>query len=232
MTTDYTDYEQYPKTLPRDDFWGQVRRTIYGRRVTEEELAVIVAAIEDRLRLTSNDGLLDLMCGNGALTARLFNSCQSVLGIDLSGYLIEIAKEYFEKPPQYVFAEEDVLTYVRNEPEPHRFTKVLIYGALPLLPVDGVQSLLSELRRRFTNVERLVLGNLPDRGRAHLFFGDDFEEQRPDLADPTSQIGVWWSEKDMHELAAACGWRASFYQLPTHVFNAHYRYDAVLQPDG
>jgi SAM-dependent methyltransferase len=230
---EYThDYEEHPKSLPRDDFWGQVRRTIYGRRVTEEELAVIVEAIKAGLRLSPDDALLDLMCGNGALTARLFDSCRSVLGVDLSSYLIEIAKEYFERPPQRVFVEEDVLTYVRSEPEPRRFTKVMCYGSLPLLGVDSVESLLSELRRRFVNIERILVGNLPDKERAHLFFGDDFEQQRPNLCDPTSQIGVWWSQMDLHELAKACGWRASFSQLPTNVFNAHYRYDAVLQPDG
>jgi hypothetical protein len=173
-----------------------------------------------------------LACGNGALTARLFNSCRSVLGVDFSSYLIEIAKEYFECPPQYVFVEEDVLAYVRSEPEPRRFTKVVCYGSLPLLAVDAVQRLLSELRARFANIERVLLGNLPDKERAHLFFGDDVEPRRPDLCDPTSQIGVWWSQEDLHELAAGCGWRASFSQMPTHVFNAHYRYDAILQPDG
>jgi len=74
----YWDYEEYPKTLPRDDFWGQVRRTIYGRRVTEEELAVIIAAVMNGLELAPDDNLLDLMCGNGALTARLFGSCVDV----------------------------------------------------------------------------------------------------------------------------------------------------------
>jgi SAM-dependent methyltransferase len=229
---DYTDYEEYPKTLPRDDFWGQVRRTIYGRRITEEELAVVVEASRDGLQLTLDDDLLDLMCGNGALTARLFSSCRSALGVDRSKYLIEIAKEFFERPPQYVFVREDVLTYVRSEPEPQRFTKVFCYGSLALLSVDAVESLLTELRGRFSSVERIFLGNLPDKERAHLFFGDRFEKERPELGDPTSQIGVWWSQDEVLELAAACGWRASFSQLPTDVFNAHYRYNAVLQPDG
>ena len=227
-----SDYKEYPKTLARDDFWGQVRRTIYGRRVTEEELAVIVKTIEDGLRLSVDDALLDLACGNGALTARLFPSCRSVLGVDFSRYLIEIAKEYFERPPQYVFTEEEALTYARAEPEPHRFTKVMCYGSLPMLAVDTVENLLRELRSRFVNIERILIGNLPDKDRAHLFFGDDFEERRPNLSDPTSQIGVWWSQQDISELAAACGWRASFSQLPPHFWNAHYRYDAVLQPDG
>jgi hypothetical protein len=228
---DYTDYEEYPSTLPRDDFWGQVRRTIYGRRVTEKELALIVQAIKEGLHLSNDDTLLDLMCGNGALTARLFSSCRDVLGVDRSTYLVGIAEEYFELPPHYLFVEEDVGTYVRSEPEPRRFTKVSCYGSFPLLPVDTARNMLSELRRRFSCIERIFLGNLPDKERAHLFYGERFELERPDLCDPTSQIGVWRSQEDLRQLAASCGWRASFSQMPTHVFNAHYRYDAVLQPD-
>jgi SAM-dependent methyltransferase len=229
---EYTDYEEYPKTLARDDFWGQVRRTIYGRRITEDDVAVIVNVIKDGLRLSNDDALLDLACGNGALTARLFSSCGSVRGVDRSSYLIEIAKEHFEESPRYMFVQSDILTYVLSEPEPQRFTKVMCYGSLPMLAVDAVHNMLSELRRRFPNIERILVGNLPDKERAHLFFGEDFEQRRPNLGDPTSQIGVWWSQNDFAELAGACGWRASFSRMPPHVFNAHYRYDAVLQPDG
>lgn len=228
---EYADYEDYPRTLPRDDFWGQVRRTIYGRRISEADVAVTVAAIKDGLRLSSEDVLLDLACGNGALTARLFDSCRSVLGVDRSSYLIEIAKEYFEDAPRRSFKEADILTYLRGESDPQRFTKGLCYGSLHMLAVDAVRNMLSDLRRRFPNIERFFLGNLPDKERAHLFFGEAFEERRPDLGDPTSQIGVWWSESDLCALARACGWKARFSRMAPEVFSAHYRFDAVLQPD-
>src|SRR5579875_3735648 len=67
-----SDYDAYPRTLPRDDIWGQVRRTINGRRISEAEVQEIVAALRAALALACGDTLLDLACGNGALTARLF----------------------------------------------------------------------------------------------------------------------------------------------------------------
>lgn len=228
---DYTDYEQYPKTLPRDDFWGQIRRTIYGRRISEEELAVIVTAIKAGLKLSPDDELLDLMCGNGALTARLYDSCGGVLGVDLSSYLIDVAKEYFEQPPTRLFVVNDVLSYVRDAPEPSRFTKALCYGSLHHLSGEDVRTMLRDIRSRFRRVERLYLGNLPDKNRAHLFFGDRLEQEHPDLTDPKAQTGVWWTQGDLHDVAAECGWRASFVELPADVFNAHYRFDALLEPD-
>lgn len=229
---DYTDYEEYPKTLARDDFWGQVRRTIRGRRITEEELAVVVDALKEGLQLTNDDTLLDLMCGNGALTARLFSSCRSVVGVDRANYLIGVAKEYFERPPEYVFVQDDVLSYVHSAADAARFTKALCYGSLQYLPVEGLASMLTGLRGRFPRMDRVLLGNVPDKERAPLFFGERFEQDPPGLGDPTAPIGVWWSQADFQELAAAAGWRASFSRLPPDVFNAKFRYDAVLQPDG
>jgi cyclopropane fatty-acyl-phospholipid synthase-like methyltransferase len=222
-----SDYKEYPKTLPRDDLWGQVRRTIYGRRISEEEVAAIVASIERGLQLSANDSLLDLACGNGALTARLFSSCRSVLGVDFSSYLVEVAKERFDDPPDYVFREAEMLDYVRSEPEPLRFTRAMCYAGIQYLTPESVELMLAELSRRFRNVQRFLLGNVPDKDRAQLFFSDAADSQ-PDLADPTSQIGVWWTQAEIEDMARRCGWQVTFSRLPEDVFNARYRYDAIL----
>jgi cyclopropane fatty-acyl-phospholipid synthase-like methyltransferase len=222
-----SDYKEYPKTLPRDDLWGQVRRTIHGRRISEEEVAAIVASIERGLQLSAEDSLLDLACGNGALTVRVFSSCRSVLGIDFSSYLVGVANELFERPPDYVFIEAEMLAYVQSEPEPLRFTKAMCYAGMQYLTVESVERLLAALNQRFGNVTRLLLGNVPDKDRAHLFFAEE-EASQADLADPTSQIGVWWSQAELKQKAEDCGWNVTFARLPEDVFNARYRYDAIL----
>jgi len=34
------DYKEYPKTLDPDDVWGQVRRTVNGKPVSEDQASV------------------------------------------------------------------------------------------------------------------------------------------------------------------------------------------------
>ncbi len=128
------DYQEYPKTLARDDFWGQSWRTIMGRRITEAEVAILVSHIRDTLRLRPEDVLLDLGCGNGALSARLFDSCAAYAGVDRSAYLIEIAKAYFEQPPEYVFFEGDVTGFAASVERPERYTKILCFAVVQYLP--------------------------------------------------------------------------------------------------
>lgn len=229
--TDYpkSDYDEYPKTLPRDDVWGQVRRTINGRRISDEELAEVVTAIVAELELGSADTLLDLACGNGALTERLFVSCGDVVGVDRSAYLIEVAQERFQQPPTRVFREDDIVSYLRGEPEPIRFTKGMCYGSMQYLSRTYLATMLAELHDRFAAMTRLMLGNVPDRDRAELFLRENPNVTELDLDDPAAQVGVWWSQDEITSVAADTGWASvEFTRLPDRVFNARYRYDAVL----
>ena len=89
------DHDKYAKTRAPDDFWGQVRRTVQGVPVSEDQIKLIVSAISSALNMKSADTLLDLACGNGALSYLLFDYCAEYLGVDLSEYLISIAKENF-----------------------------------------------------------------------------------------------------------------------------------------
>jgi cyclopropane fatty-acyl-phospholipid synthase-like methyltransferase len=177
--------------------------------------------------LRHNDVLLDIGCGNGALSRYLFADCSQFLGVDFSRYLISVAKANFEKPPLFVFEESDAASYVDGEPEPDRFTKVLCYGCFSYLTFEDAEHVLRRVRERFSNVTTLYVGNLPDRQLAHRFYPQelDFREL---LSNNTSSIGIWRSKEEMTKLAVASGWNATFYTMPSEFFAAHYRHDAIL----
>ena len=86
MTHPKHDYKDYPKTVPEEDFWGQVRRTVNGKPVPEEQIKMIVDAILAGLALRPEDNCLDIACGNGYLSSYLFPHCQSLFGVDASPY--------------------------------------------------------------------------------------------------------------------------------------------------
>jgi SAM-dependent methyltransferase len=220
------DYQEYPKTLSRDDFWGQSRRTIMGRRISEAEVAELIAHIRDVLELGPGDVLLDLGCGNGALSSGLFDGCAGYTGVDLSAYLVEIAKEYFERPPAYVFLHGDVADFAESVERPESFTKILCFAVLQYLPPDTVDAVIRAVSGRFPSARRLVLGNLPDRERAGRFFRDGDGEGH--LDEHQSQIGRWWSSEEIGALAKGFGWEVATSRMPGDFFNAGYRFDAIL----
>ena len=223
----HPDYFIAPRSLPRQDFWRQVKRTVHGHPVDETQIAMIVDAVIAGLRPQSGDVVLDLACGNGALSSRLFPACAGLVGVDYSDYLISVADEFFADPPRRHFLCQDAASFVVQETHPERYTKVLCYGSFAYLTPTDATTTLRALADRFTAASTVFLGNLPDRDRAAGFFTDGVPPATV-LADPASAVGIWRTEEELAELADACGWRASFRHMPSAYYAAHYRYDAVL----
>lgn len=227
MSFSKSDYREYPKTLARDDLWGQVRRTVHGNAVAAEQIAMIVDAIRKGLQLRSDDVMLDLACGNGALASAFFAECAALHGVDSSEYLIEIANERFVVPGKTSFEVDDAAHYVANAPDAGRFTKVLCYGSFTYFPEADAVAVLDGIARRFLNVQRVMIGNLPDAEKAHLFYPEG-KNYADELKDPKAQIGVWRTEAELRELTSACGWKLEIATMPPDFYASHYRFDAIL----
>jgi len=65
-------HKEFPKQFSKDDFWSQIKRTVDGKPVSEDDIDMIISQITSNLELEPNSHLLDIGCGNGALAARLF----------------------------------------------------------------------------------------------------------------------------------------------------------------
>ena len=110
MTNDkFSFYKEHPKTCDADDFWGQVKRTVNGEPVSQEQIDMIIDAVVLGLELSEKDTLLDLCCGNGALSTLFFDRCQGGIGIDFSEYLVGIANDNFAKNGSREFFLGDVV---------------------------------------------------------------------------------------------------------------------------
>ena len=227
MPKNVYDALEYPKTCAPDDFWSQVRRTVNGRPVSQEQIDMIFTIIRKGLRFERNDALLDLCCGNGALGSAFFEETGEYLVVDMSPYLIEIAKNNFSIPPKYTFECMEVQDYCLKERHPARFTKILIYGAFPYFSLTGAHDLLCCLRERFARAKRLFIGTIPDISCADAFFQG---RERPSLNDNTTAIGRWYARQDFLDVASATGWQAHIVENPDEHFQAHYRFNALLTP--
>lgn len=220
------DHDAYARTRSPDDFWGQIRRTIRGEPVSDDQIKMIVDTILSALDLKPNDTLLDLACGNGALSHLLFGSCSGFLGVDMSEHLISIAKANFEAAPAYQFIQQGVAEYVCAESRPERFSKVLCYGSFSYFPAADAAYVLSALFERFSNAQAVFIGNIPDKELAAEFY-----EKQPDseeLADCCSQIGIWRTRNEFAQLAVDAGWKVEFSTMPKGFYASYYRYDALL----
>lgn len=227
----FSFYKEHPKSCAPDDFWGQVKRTVNGMPVSDDQIAMIVEAVSYGLDLRQDDLLLDLCCGNGALSRLFFEKCRGGLGVDFSKKLIEVAKENFECLPSQVYLLDDVVEHARNETEPERYTKLLCYGSFAYLEAHRAEELVRLCFERFSNASVFYIGNLPDKDQMETFFTDrTYSEGIENEAD--SAIGIWRTTDELCAIAEAAGWEVSFRTMPKDFYAARYRYDVVLTRGG
>ena len=220
-------YESHARSCDPNDFQGQVMRNPHGKSVGPDQVAMIVDAIGKGLDLGPDDVLLDLCCGNGAITDPVFARCRGGLGVDFTPYLIEVAKKNFESSPDRLYLLADALEFVETTDDTKRFTKAFCYGAFQCLPELTAVGVLAALRRRFPNLQRMFIGNLPDLDRVGKFFERDIPSPE-ELKRHDTLFGIWRTEQEMAKLAAGCGWRTEFSRMPSAFYGAHYRFDATL----
>jgi len=224
----YEFYDDHAKQQDPDDLWGQVRRSTRGRPVDERQIDMIVESVVAGLALQPDDLLLDLCCGNGALTDLVFQRCRGGVGVDFSEYLISVAKRRFERATERLYEYAEVRKFVATAADPG-FTKVLCYGSFAYFDDQSAADILIDVRNRFARVERFAIGNMPDRARIREFYYEG-EYVEGVENDDESWIGVWRTEEEFARLAAAAGWATRFQHMPPEFFAAHYRYDAILSP--
>ena len=223
----FTFYKEHPKTCNPDDFWGQVKRTVNGRPVSQDQIDMIVDAVVAGLELKHTDTLLDLCCGNGALSTLLFKHCKHGLGVDFSEYLISVANANFAAPPGQTYILQDVIKFCEKPVTPLKFSKMVCYGSFPYIEHESAESMIGLLNSNFPNLKRVFIGNCPDKELMAEFYGDRHFELSAEN-DPDSPIGIWRTQEEFVSLANRCGWQATIHKMPDLYYAAHYRYDVIL----
>ena len=232
LTRNYpANYDAHARSVAADAFWKQVRRTVNGEPIAEAQIMLIVNAVITGLSLEPTDVVLDLACGNGALSSYLFDKCAGLVGIDISPYLIEIAQKNFARSPNYRFCVEDAVSYLMHEGDTSIFTKGLIYGAFQYFARDDAVAMLKALKERFSGVQKVFIGNIPNRRRADRFFGE-LNPTAAELNDHEARIGAWYLPEEFESLAQAAGWQASCSYMPADFDASSYRFDVTLERPG
>lgn len=222
-------YDAHARTCDPDDLWGQVKRTVNGKPLPDSQIDLILKHVMELLELSADDLLLDICCGNGALSHYWFARCANGVGVDASPYLIEIAQQQFSAntPGRFVLAE--ALDYLTTAKHLHKFTKAVCYGSLQYFSPARASAVLMALRQRCPALRRVVIGNIPDRDRTAAFFTQKMPKTT-ELDSSLAPIGVWHTQSGFSDLARHSGWHCCSHVMPENFYAAHYRFDAILTP--
>ncbi len=219
-------HKEMPKTKNENDFWGQVGKTVNGEAVSQDQIDMIVHTIKTNLSLQKNDILMDIGCGNGALSHYFFDKIKGFEGVDYSEYLIKIAKKYFENKSGFLFTKMNAVDFIKGFKNKKRITKVLCYGTLQYFSEKETRLILNELNNSYPSVKKIFIGALPDKANSNLFFKD--KKYTCALDDYETPLGIWRTTDEFKRLAKETGWNAIILKMPTKFYATYYRYDVLL----
>ena len=220
-------YDAHARTCDPNDFLGQTKRTVGGVPVSEDQIHMIVHAIKHHLSLEPKDDLLEFACGNGSVSHHLFDHCKTYQGVDISEYLVSVAKKNFERAPHHVFDVSPAQAFLDQQKDPMRFNKAVCYAAFQYFPDADAKHMLVSLREQMPRVKTIFLGNMPDKEKQDAFYKNR-QPSEQELNDPETAVGIWRKKSDIERIATQAGWKVIFCSMPEAFNGAYYRFDALL----
>ena len=218
------DYEERASKQDRNDYWGQVRRTINGKPVGEDQIILICDAIKQGLDLGLTDNFIDMGCGNGALTYRFSGHVNRILGIDRSEYLVSVAEESFQaRNIEYMVG--DVLSVLKSGKYIDEYNKALLYGVFSFFD-DELASSFFKYITNTTNIEKILIGNVRDRLLAEKFYKRPISAH--ELDDNKSSMGIWRTREYFMGICEQFKWHAEFSKMPKAFYANEYYFDVCM----
>jgi len=229
---DWKDFwNRYPTQFTKDDFLKQVAKTVQGEPITAVQFDKIILDLIQKLELNDNDDVLDLCCGNGLITLAIAEKCNSIVGVDFSEPMIEIAREYHNlNNTKYLNLPVLDIT-LENLQIVRPFTKVYMYEGLQYFQEDHFTDLMQTLLALSDESVIILFGGVPDKDKIWDFYNTperrhDYEERK---VHGKEAIGTWWEKSFIREICSRYELHCEF--LPQHELShtAHYRFDARIK---
>lgn len=211
------------------DFMKQVGKTVNGNPITDEEFHALEMSIVNALSINRQDKVLDLCCGNGIVTHRIAEHCNSIVGVDFSIPLLNVAKENFNgQNIKYLHAN---ICALPKEITAAKFTKIYMNEAFQYFGPAEAESILATLCKSASSDAPLLLASIPDLDDFHAFYDtpEKVRARQERLGKGTETIPHWWNQSDLSALVSKYGYSIEI--SPTqHIKNGvRYRFDALCK---
>ena len=207
----------------------QVARTGTSLNNASALTDTITSHIIQLLDLRPEDRLLDVCCGNGILTQRLAQFCQTVTAVDISAKQLEIARQNYPRE-NINYLQADVLTLTDTLQTP--FDKINLYFSFQYMDSfqKGEQAI-NQMLQLLNPQGIILLGDVPDHAYLRIFYPKFGVRLRYQLARllGRDQMGRFWKQAELEKIASQH--HAAFQRLtqPRELPYSHYRVDYLIR---
>ncbi len=204
---------------------GQVGRVVNGQEMDEVLLKKIAQQIALQLDLKPTDVLLDVCCGNGALSKLLLPYCKEINGIDFSQALMEKAKK--DAPPQIHFHCASALDF--NLPQ--QFDKAVLYFSFQYFETyaEGKKVIANMLQHAKPGA-LLLIGDITDSRKFFRYYNSLSALLRwfKQKINKQNNMGKFWHPNELFKICEELGVKGQLVEQENWQPYAGYRFDFLI----
>ncbi len=207
-----------------------------ARRGKQYDFDQIAEDIKEKLRFEKNDVVLDVCCGNVALTKRIAPLCKKIHGVDFSATLLKTAEK--------IIIEEGISNLETHLSDAMKidelfpagtFDKAYCYFSFQYFSPEKRELLLEKLLRVTKPGGIIFIGDIPDKTRMWSFYETKFKFYRERIShilkgkEGECDLGWWVYPQEIQAWGAKHKLNVSILKQSEKLPHAHYRFDVLIQ---
>lgn len=207
-----------------------------GRRGEHYNFETIANNIIEKFQVEKEDAVLDLCCGNAALTKFIARSCKKIHGVDHSEMLIATAKKLKAKENitnlQLHQSSAFLIDKIFSE---NFFDKSFCYFSFQYFKRKERAKLLEKISFVTKHNGWIFLGDIPDKSRMKNYYESKKNFYREKISrliklkEGECFLGWWIEPKEILDWCGKNNLKASVIPQSENLPHAHYRFDVLIK---
>ena len=202
-------------------------RTSLGKPISRDEFKKTIEIIVNNLKISKEDYILDIGCGNGLITYEISKFSQHITGIDINSQLLKIATEN-HLTSNINYSQDDIIDIDFTQ---YKASKFYMYGVLQSIEYKYLRLFLQNISKA-KKTFKLFIADIPDQEKILNFYHTE-EGKRflfHDLIENRKiHLGNWWYKEHIINICKDLGLKVLIKEQDSSLYSSYYRFDALIE---
>lgn len=216
-----------------EKFWNNVAISSNNElgqvlRNDSKSIQLTVNNIVDHLKIGSNDNVLDVCCGNGLITNKISKQCNSIIGVDISSELLEIASSKYQNID---FVKSSAIE-LSNHFQEGQFDKIYLQFSLQYFDKSGQgEKVISEMLKVLKPRGKIFIGDIPNHQKKWNYYNSISKRffYITSKLKGTNRMGKFWKKEELDSLCKTFNVNGLYINQEDILPYSHYRFDYLIQ---
>lgn len=182
------------------------------------------------LEIKNSDAVLDVCCGNGIITQQIAKKCDSIVGVDLSEMLLNVAKrDYKDMNCLYVNCSAlEMSEHVQS----NSFDKIYLQFSFQYFDKwkEG-EKVIAEMLSCLKPNGKIFIGDITDHKNKYKLYDTPLKKAYyyKQMIQGRNRMGKFWKTTELDTIAKKLNVKGTYLEQSKELPYAHYRFDYLIE---